>query len=49
MLVVPVLVTVIVKVLLVPAVTLPKSRVPVLNDNVPPDGWVMAALLELKP
>jgi hypothetical protein len=38
-----------VKVLLVPAVTLPKSKVPVLNDNVPPDGWVMAALLELNP
>jgi hypothetical protein len=41
---VPVLVAVIVSVLLVPAVTLPKSRVPVLNDKVPPTGCVIAGL-----
>lgn len=38
----PVLVTVRVSVLLVPVVTLPKSKVPVLNDKVPPTGCVIA-------
>jgi hypothetical protein len=45
---VPVLVAVMVSVLLVPAVTLPKSRVPVFNDKVPPTGCVIAGL-ELNP
>ena len=42
---VPVLVAVMVSVLLVPAVTLPKSSVAVLNDKVPPAGGVIAALV----
>lgn len=47
-LVMPVLVAVMVSVLLVPAVTLPKSRVFVLRDKVPPIGCVIAGL-ELNP
>jgi hypothetical protein len=50
MLAVPVFDTVAVSVLLVPAVTLPKSRLAELRDNVPDcTGGVVAALLELKP
>lgn len=47
--VLPVLVAVIVSVLLVPVVTVPKSRLAPLNDRVPPTGCVIAALLELNP